>query len=240
MFNSTNYYQEPINNFQIAQIQSNLEHIQRQINSITRQMNSNVDYNSTFYRNRNPYYPYFYRSRRNHVPVPNIPTPTNASHPPEPQHPPTHPPPPPPRPTTTNTTTPSDFRSVLDNLFNLNDMRTVGSMEISVNTPSSNALRDLLNMNERTQENQLSAFNDIESNTEIEILNVEEGHQDICVICRETFQNNDIVRKIKKCNHYFHLSCSNTWFNNNITCPLCRQCIKPNENDENENDENEN
>ena len=108
-------------------------------------------------------------------------------------------------------------------------------MEISVrNTPPS-TFRDLLN-----ERDTASSFTEIESNTEIEVLNLEEGHQDICVICRETFQNNDIVRKIKNCNHYFHLSCANTWFNNNTTCPLCRQSIIPEANDNGNDNGNDN
>ena len=40
-----------------------------------------------------------------------------------------------------------------------------------------------------------------------------------------------ILRKIKNCEHYFHLSCAN-WFNNNGSCPLC-QSIIPSANTEN-------
>ena len=242
MFNSTNFqYQDPpLNDFQFQQVYSNLEHLQRQINSINNHLNHISNYhpnpnyysNSTFFRNRIPsYYNYPYMSRysRRPRPVPPPPTPTPPQNSSPSQNTPSN---------NTETNAQSNFRNVLDNIFNLNDINNLASMEISVrNAPPPSMFREFLNnFSNREQRESLSSFKDIESNTEISVLNIENEHQDICVICREMFQNNDLIRTIKKCNHYFHLSCSNTWFNNNIKCPLCRQCIKPNEN-ENENNE---
>ena len=59
-------------------------------------------------------------------------------------------------------------------------------MEISVSNTSPNTFRSLFNDRETS-----STFSEIESNTEIQVLNLEEGQQDICVIAK-TFQNNDI------------------------------------------------
>ena len=234
MFNSSSIsHQESIRDFQLQQIYSNLEHIQRQINNINQVINNEP--NLTFNRNRyqyipnqytsNLYSPYTSRYSRRYRNETNTPNQTPASNTTSRSN------------TRSNSNTTSgststsnqrNFRSMLDNLFNLNDITNLASMEISVSNTSPNTFRSLFNDRETS-----STFSEIESNTEIQVLNLEEGQQDICVICRETFQNNDIVRKIKNCEHYFHLSCANTWFNNNTSCPLCRQSIIPSANTEN-------
>ena len=43
-----------------------------------------------------------------------------------------------------------------------------------------------------------------------------------CTICRENFNPNSIVRRINGCGHVFHINCIDTWFESNITCPVCR------------------
>ena len=41
----------------------------------------------------------------------------------------------------------------------------------------------------------------------------------LCSICQD---NNEIVIRILKCNHYFHVTCIDKWLSNNKTCPVCR------------------
>ncbi len=45
-----------------------------------------------------------------------------------------------------------------------------------------------------------------------------------CCICLYDYKNNDKIRKLK-CNHYFHQKCIDIWFQRNIECPLCKQCV---------------
>ena len=79
----------------------------------------------------------------------------------------------------------------------------------------------------------------ISNNTKIELFNEEENsseesnideNNDIprnrCVICIENIDNNSIVRRLNKCNHYFHINCIDKWFETKITCPTCRQDIR--------------
>jgi hypothetical protein len=46
-----------------------------------------------------------------------------------------------------------------------------------------------------------------------------------CTICRERFSPNSIVRKLQ-CGHIFHIGCIDTWFENNISCPVCRSDLR--------------
>ena len=36
----------------------------------------------------------------------------------------------------------------------------------------------------------------------------------------------NLIRKIKKCNHKFHMQCVDIWLENKITCPTCRTDIR--------------
>ena len=53
-----------------------------------------------------------------------------------------------------------------------------------------------------------------------------EGEEDSCSICREPFENSSIIRKINSCGHKFHLSCIDTWFQTQHTCPMCRVSVR--------------
>ena len=76
------------------------------------------------------------------------------------------------------------------------------------------------------QQNRLT-FEEILNFTEItNIQNIRESsnsNEDImCSICRNNIQENEPLRKIKNCGHYFHLNCIDNWLLTNNTCPLCR------------------
>jgi hypothetical protein len=72
-------------------------------------------------------------------------------------------------------------------------------------------------------------FNDILEHTEIDtkIYENEETSKDMCPICRDDINNYNIIRKIKKCGHIFHQKCLDSWLKDNVTCPNCRQDIRP-------------
>ena len=61
--------------------------------------------------------------------------------------------------------------------------------------------------------------------------------RDRCVICQEPFEDGCIMRKIKKCNHSFHMNCLDTWLERKITCPTCRCDIRQNTNTANEDED---
>ena len=49
-----------------------------------------------------------------------------------------------------------------------------------------------------------------------------------CVICHENINRGQVLRKIKKCRHCFHIGCLDRWLENKITCPTCRADIRLN------------
>ncbi len=60
-----------------------------------------------------------------------------------------------------------------------------------------------------------------------------------CTICRERFNSNSIVRKLQ-CGHIFHIGCIDTWFENNISCPVCRSDLRDQQRNDSDEDENNN
>ncbi len=64
-----------------------------------------------------------------------------------------------------------------------------------------------------------TTLEEIMSNTTIDIK--DNNSHTLCVICRDTIKQNDIIRKIK-CSHYFHVNCIDQWLINHKTCPLCK------------------
>ena len=60
-----------------------------------------------------------------------------------------------------------------------------------------------------------------------------------CTICRERFNANSIVRKLQ-CGHIFHIGCIDTWFENNISCPVCRSDLRDQQRNDSDEDENNN
>jgi hypothetical protein len=52
----------------------------------------------------------------------------------------------------------------------------------------------------------------------------EAASQFICPICFESPHSMMSHRKITKCGHVFCSQCIDTWFQINMTCPMCRVC----------------
>ncbi|WCJ32924.1 RING/U-box superfamily protein [Euphorbia peplus] len=51
------------------------------------------------------------------------------------------------------------------------------------------------------------------------------SHESCCSICLEDLKDGDIMRKVPKCNHLFHLECLDKWLYINGCCPICRNNI---------------
>ena len=80
--------------------------------------------------------------------------------------------------------------------------------------------------------------NDVEvGSNDVEVGSNDDQDRDRCVICQEPFEDGCIMRKIKKCNHSFHMNCLDTWLERKITCPTCRCDIREHTNTTNEDDQ---
>lgn len=64
----------------------------------------------------------------------------------------------------------------------------------------------------------------IAANTTLGNLVSDEDYE--CSICRENLQPEQEARKLNACGHWFHKSCIDTWFQQNVHCPLCRHDIR--------------
>lgn len=53
------------------------------------------------------------------------------------------------------------------------------------------------------------------------------GSAEVCAVCIEVLVDDDDVRRLK-CNHVFHMSCIDSWFQkHHVDCPLCRSIFIP-------------
>lgn len=49
---------------------------------------------------------------------------------------------------------------------------------------------------------------------------------DICAICQDGFVIGNERRQLNVCHHVFHKTCIDTWFQENVHCPVCRYDIR--------------
>jgi hypothetical protein len=50
--------------------------------------------------------------------------------------------------------------------------------------------------------------------------------ENICSICQDSYDTQSECRILNACQHRFHRSCIDTWFQTHITCPVCRHDIR--------------
>lgn len=59
-----------------------------------------------------------------------------------------------------------------------------------------------------------------------DVFEINENDLEECLICKESYKENNVVRKLP-CNHSYHKICIDKWFENEKTCPMCRaDCYK--------------
>ena len=114
----------------------------------------------------------------------------------------------------------------------------------SVDSRPSRSLVDLFRTinNEQPPDNLITTHETISRNTEVYTYSnannndnndndeASEDTVETCVICQEPLEDGCIMRKIKKCNHSFHMNCLDIWLERKITCPTCRADIRENDN----------
>lgn len=58
------------------------------------------------------------------------------------------------------------------------------------------------------------------------VVTLTEDKSDNCAICQDPLLKDQQTRTINHCNHMFHQTCIDTWFQRNIQCPNCRHDIR--------------
>ncbi|XP_043694030.1 RING-H2 finger protein ATL40-like [Telopea speciosissima] len=43
-----------------------------------------------------------------------------------------------------------------------------------------------------------------------------------CAVCLSLFQDEEMIKLLQNCKHFFHVDCINVWLRSNTTCPICR------------------
>jgi hypothetical protein len=84
------------------------------------------------------------------------------------------------------------------------------------------------------QNTQLNNFNDIivrptaveiENSTEI-INGASLTEETSCAVCQDSIVAADTCRKIRHCNHTYHQTCIDLWFQRSVFCPTCRHDVR--------------
>ena len=55
---------------------------------------------------------------------------------------------------------------------------------------------------------------------------VEAATTDICAVCQDGYGMGNERRQLNVCHHTFHRGCIDTWFQENVHCPVCRHDIR--------------
>nr|XP_043606151.1 E3 ubiquitin-protein ligase ATL6-like [Erigeron canadensis] len=53
-----------------------------------------------------------------------------------------------------------------------------------------------------------------------------------CAVCLNEYEDEETLRLIPKCDHVFHPECIDAWFENHVTCPVCRANLEPDSGEE--------
>ncbi|KAI9181252.1 hypothetical protein LWI28_012921 [Acer negundo] len=57
----------------------------------------------------------------------------------------------------------------------------------------------------------------------------EEEEEEMCSICLVELDEEDVVSRLSRCGHIFHMDCIQRWLHSNhFTCPLCRSFLLTN------------
>lgn len=120
-------------------------------------------------------------------------------------------------------------RTAIDELFNYNSINTRIPTSLA-NLSSTFLLTELYNSLQTPLRNQTSvivrpSMAQIEQAT---ALRQASGEQDDfqCSICQDVYTDGQAIRTIRHCNHSFHKTCIDPWFQRNVRCPVCRFDIR--------------
>ncbi|CAI8613217.1 unnamed protein product [Vicia faba] len=59
----------------------------------------------------------------------------------------------------------------------------------------------------------------------IATINKDSDYDTICSICISDYKEQEILKMMPQCRHYFHRNCVDTWLKVNASCPICRNSL---------------
>ena len=101
-----------------------------------------------------------------------------------------------------------------DNLIGINTLGSLSNLFNIALNPSFASMNDVVVVPTNEQINNATTL----------VNNLTTTGSEDCAICQEAMEEN--LRKINRCNHLFHRSCIETWFQSGVTCPICRIDIR--------------
>jgi hypothetical protein len=101
-----------------------------------------------------------------------------------------------------------------ENLIGINTLGSLSSLFNIALNPSFGSMNDVVVVPTVAQINNATSL----------VNNMDTSGPEDCAICQESMEEN--LRKINRCNHLFHRSCIETWFQSGVTCPICRIDIR--------------
>ena len=84
-----------------------------------------------------------------------------------------------------------------------------------------NNLLELGNSTQPERTRNIITINELNNNSSLSVSN---NYEDNCTICLEKYKENQVIRNLN-CNHSFHQSCVDKWFENHQSCPICRTTL---------------
>ena len=120
----------------------------------------------------------------------------------------------------------NDFQSnTIENISNsiseeINNLYNSITLD-GINTGRRIIMQRDINFQNRNESVPLSQLNSKSQLISIRSNNID-NYNENCSICSSPIIEDNIIRKINECNHYFHQECVDRWFSNNSTCPICR------------------
>jgi hypothetical protein len=112
-------------------------------------------------------------------------------------------------------------RNILRRRENILDRSSLISQRVNNQTivPIANTQNTLPTV---TRNLNLLSIKDLNKKTKLEVYNEDSEYTNQrCSVCLENFEHNQIIRKLN-CNHIFHYTCVDKWFETKHKCPLCR------------------
>ena len=131
-----------------------------------------------------------------------------------------------------NATTGGDYGQVSSNELFLNLLNRLNSSYPLTHAPTTqtyiNTRQRALTISEINRYTTIDRYSSILEELQENSENTEqsgESNNEICAICRDSMNENNIVRRINICGHYFHNLCIDSWFELRNTCPNCRELV---------------